>query len=196
MKLVFATNNPHKLKEIQPLLGEQITLVSLNDIGHLNDLPEEQETLEGNASQKAKYVYDHYGLNCFADDTGLEVEALNGMPGVYSARYAGDDKNPQANINKLLKELNGATNRKARFRTVISLIIDGREKRFDGIVNGEIIDYMRGTEGFGYDPIFIPEGYNITFAEMPLDEKNKISHRSRAINKLAEYLLTNYTSLY
>jgi XTP/dITP diphosphohydrolase len=196
MKLVFATNNPHKLKEIQPLLGEQITLVSLNDIGHLNDLPEEQETLEGNASQKAKYVYDHYGLNCFADDTGLEVEALNGMPGVYSARYAGDDKNPQANINKLLKELNGATNRKARFRTVISLIIDGREKRFDGIVNGEIIDYMRGTEGFGYDPIFKPEGYNITFAEMPLDEKNKISHRSRAINKLAEYLLTNYTSLY
>jgi len=193
MKLVFATNNPHKLKEIQPLLGEQINLVSLNDIGHSNDLPEEQETLEGNACQKAKYVYDHYGLNCFADDTGLEVEALNGMPGVYSARYAGDDKNPLANINKLLKELNGATNRKARFRTVISLIIDGREKRFDGIVNGEIIDYMRGSEGFGYDPIFKPEGYNITFAEMPLDEKNKISHRSRAINKLAEYLLTNYT---
>lgn len=192
MKLVFATNNPHKLKEIQPLLGDQITLVSLNDIGHTQDLPEEQETLEGNAYQKAKYVYDHYGLNCFADDTGLEVDSLNGMPGVYSARYAGKEKNPRANIDKLLKELKGAANRKARFRTVISLIIDDSERRFDGVVNGEIINQMRGSEGFGYDPVFMPEGYDITFAEMPLDEKNTISHRSRAIQKLADYLLSNY----
>jgi XTP/dITP diphosphohydrolase len=194
MKLVFATNNPHKLKEIQPLLGDQITLVSLNDIGHTTDLPEEQETLEGNAYQKAKYVYDHYELNCFADDTGLEVEAINGLPGVYSARYAGENKNPQANIDKLLKELNGIENRKARFRTVISLIVDSRERRFEGIVNGKIIEKMRGSEGFGYDPVFQPEGYDITFAEMPLDEKNTISHRSRAINKLADYLLTNFVS--
>jgi XTP/dITP diphosphohydrolase len=192
MKLVFATNNPHKLKEIQPLLGDQITLVSLNDIGHTKDLPEEQETLEGNAYQKAKYVYDHYGLNCFADDTGLEVDSLNGMPGVYSARYAGEEKNPQANIDKLLNELKGAANRKARFRTVISLIIDGSERRFEGIVNGKIINQMRGSEGFGYDPVFMPEGYDVTFAEMPLDEKNTISHRSRAIQKLADYLLSNY----
>ncbi len=194
MKLVFATNNPHKLKEIQPLLGNQITLLSLNDIGHKNDLPEEQETLEGNAFQKAKYVYDHYGLNCFADDTGLEVEAINGLPGVYSARYSGEAKNPQANIDKLLKELNGKTNRKARFRTVISLIIDDSDRRFEGIVNGKIIEQMRGSEGFGYDPVFKPEGYDMTFAEMPLEVKNTISHRSRAIRKLADYLLTNFAS--
>jgi XTP/dITP diphosphohydrolase len=193
MKLVFATNNPHKIKEIQPLLGDQITLLSLKDLGHSGDLPEERDTLEGNANQKAKYVYDHYGLNCFADDTGLEVEALNGLPGVYSARYAGGHKNSQDNIEKLLRELNGKNNRKARFRTVISLIIDGSEKRFDGVVNGNIIDHKRGDEGFGYDPVFQPEGYEITFAEMPLDEKNTISHRSRAINKLANYLLTHIT---
>lgn len=193
MKLVFATNNQHKVKEIQALVGDNVNLLSLKDIGHKGDLPEEQDTLEGNAYQKAKYVFDHYGLNCFADDTGLEVEALNGLPGVYSARYAVNSKNFLNNINKLLAEIKNEQNRKARFRTVISMIINGTEKRFEGVVNGEIIDEMRGKEGFGYDPVFKPEGYEKTFAEMPLEEKNYISHRSKAINKLTNYLLRNHT---
>ncbi|MGM0496533.1 MAG: non-canonical purine NTP diphosphatase [Bacteroidota bacterium] len=193
MKLVFATNNLHKVHEINTLVGDYVTLLSLKDIGCDVDLPEEKDTLEGNAYQKAKYVFDHYGLNCFADDTGLEVDALDGLPGVYSARYAGNAKNPMDNINKLLREMKDKQNRKARFRTVISLIINDTEKRFEGIVDGEIIDDLRGEKGFGYDPVFKPDGYEITFAEMPLDEKNNISHRSKAIKKLTNYLMTNYT---
>lgn len=188
MKLVFATNNQNKVNEIQPLLGEQIKLFSLADINHHEDIPEDQDTLEGNARQKAQYVYHHFGLNCFADDTGLEVEALDGAPGVFSARYAGNSKNSKHNIERLLKEMEGISNRKARFRTVISLIIDGEETRFEGIVNGSIIHEPKGDLGFGYDPVFQPEGYSITFAEMSLDEKNLISHRSRAIQKLTDYL--------
>ena len=188
MKLVFATNNQHKLKELQSILGEQIQLLSLKDIGCEEEIPEEQQTLEGNARQKSMYVFEKFGYSCFADDTGLEIEALNGEPGVYSARYAGEEKNSEANINKALKNLANKTNRKARFRTVISLIINGEEKQFEGIVNGEIINEKRGDEGFGYDPIFQPEGYALTFAEMNLEEKNKISHRGRAVEKLVQYL--------
>ena len=193
MKLVFATNNQYKVQEIKSMVGDSLNLLSLADVGHEGDLPEEKDTLEGNAYQKAKYIYDHYGLNCFADDTGLEVEALNGLPGVYSARYAGNAKDSVANIDKLLRKIKDKQNRRARFRTVISLIINGKEERFEGIVNGEIIDTLRGEEGFGYDPVFKPEGYEATFAEMPLEEKNNISHRSRAIKKLTNYLLYKYT---
>ena len=189
MEIVFATNNQHKLEEIQALLGPEVHLLKLQDIGLSGDLPEEQDTLEGNAYQKAKYVYDHYNVNCFADDTGLEVDALNGAPGVYSARYAGESKSAHDNMDKLLEELAHKSDRRARFRTVISLIINGEERRFDGVVQGSIIKTPRGTEGFGYDPVFRPDGYDVTFAEMPLDEKNKISHRSRAIKKLTHYLL-------
>jgi len=189
MEIVFATNNQNKLEEIQALLGPEIHLLNLKDIGLSGDLPEEQDTLEGNAFQKAKYVYDQYNANCFADDTGLEVDALNGAPGVYSARYAGDRKDAQDNMDKLLEELADKSNRRACFRTVISLLINGEEKRFDGVVQGTIIKNPRGIQGFGYDPVFQPDGYEVTFAEMPLDEKNKISHRSRAIKKLTHYLL-------
>lgn len=193
MELVFATNNQHKVQEIQAVVGDSVNLLSLKDIGHEGDLPEDQDTLEGNAYQKAKYVFDHYGFNCFADDTGLEVEALNGLPGVYSARYAGNSKNSLNNINKLLEEIKDKQNRNARFRTVISLIINGIEKRFEGVVNGEIIDDLRGNKGFGYDPVFKPDNYESTFAEMPLEDKNMISHRSKAIKKLVNYLLRNDT---
>ena len=190
MKLVFATNNQNKVLEIQALINNTVNLLTLKDIGHEGDLPEEQDTLEGNAYQKAKYVFDNYGFNCFADDTGLEVEALDGLPGVYSARYAGNSKNSLNNINKLLEELKDTQNRRARFRTVISLIINDTEKRFEGVVNGEIINELRGDKGFGYDPVFRPDGYESTFAEIPLEDKNMISHRSKAIKKLADYLLT------
>jgi len=188
MKLVFATNNQHKVDEIQPLLGVHINLLSLADINHFEDIPEEQDTLEGNAYQKAHFIYHHYGLNCFADDTGLEVEALGGAPGVFSARYAGNSKNSRHNIEKLLREMEGMNHRTARFRTVISLIIGGEETRFEGIVNGSIIHEPKGDLGFGYDPIFQPSGHSITFAEMPLQEKNLISHRSRAIQQLIDFL--------
>ncbi len=188
MELVFATNNAHKVKEIQSILGDEFRLLSLNDIGCDEDIPEEQETLEGNASQKAFYVYDKYGYNCFADDTGLEIDALNGEPGVYSARYAGEEKSSEANIQKVLTKLAKINNRNARFRTVISLVINGKEVLFEGIVNGEILTEKRGDEGFGYDPVFKPEGKNQSFAEMELSEKNKISHRGRAVQKLVEYL--------
>ncbi len=188
MKLVFATNNKHKLEELQAFLGDHFTLLSLKDINCFDDIPEEQPTLEGNASQKAFYVYNKFGMSCFADDTGLEIEALNGEPGVYSARYAGEDKNSDANMNKALEKLTKINNRKARFRTVISLVIDGEEKQFEGIVNGEILSEKRGSSGFGYDPIFQPEGFNLSFAEMELDDKNKISHRGRAVRKLVDYL--------
>ena len=188
MELVFATNNQHKLKELQSILGEKIHLLSLNDIGCQEEIPEEQLTLEGNARQKSMYIFEKFGHSCFADDTGLEIDALNGEPGVYSARYAGEEKNSEANMNKVLKKLTNETNRKARFRTVISLIINGAEKQFEGIVDGKILYGKKGGAGFGYDPIFQPDGFSLTFAEMKLEEKNKISHRGRAVEKLVKYL--------
>lgn len=188
MELVFATNNKHKLEELQAILGNDIKLLSLKEIGCTEDIPEEQPTLEGNARQKSMYVYKKYGYPCFADDTGLEVEALNGEPGVYSARYAGDEKSSEANMQKVLKKLAAEENRKARFRTVISLIIDGKERQFEGIVEGEILTQKRGNSGFGYDPVFQPAGLKTSFAEMNLSDKNKISHRGRAVEKLVAYL--------
>ena len=188
MKLVFATNNPNKIKELQSILGDKFQILSLKNIGCFDDIPETCNTLEGNASQKSFYVYNKYKINCFADDTGLQIEALNGEPGVYSARYAGSDNNSVANMQKALSKLNGINNRKAFFRTVISLIIDGKETQFEGIVRGNILEAPRGNSGFGYDPIFQPEGYTTTFAEMDLTEKNKISHRGRAVKKLVEFL--------
>lgn len=187
-ELVFATNNPHKLKEVQYLLGNQFNLLSLQDINMVEEIPEDYDTLEENASQKAWHIYNKTKLNCFADDTGLEVDALNGRPGVFSARYAGDGKNPKDNITKLLKELQGVNKRNARFRTVISLIIDGTEYSFEGIVNGVIDETERGVDGFGYDPIFQPNGFALTFAEMDLSQKNLISHRAIAVNQLVDFL--------
>jgi XTP/dITP diphosphohydrolase len=191
MELVFATNNQHKLQELQAILGNEFKLLSLKDIGCIEEIPEEQETLEGNANQKAAFVFNKYGYNCFADDTGLEIEALNGDPGVYSARYAGEEKSAEANMKKVLKKLAKINNRKARFRTVISLIIEGKENQFEGIVNGTILNEKRGGSGFGYDPIFEPEGFTESFAEMELTEKNKISHRGRAVQKLVGFLINS-----
>ena len=189
-KIVFATNNKHKLEEIRLILNEQFEVRSLSDIGCHEDIPEDQQTLEGNALQKAKYVYEHYHVDCFADDTGLEVDALHGEPGVHSARYAeGTDHNSEANMEKLLHKLEGNNQRKARFRTVIALIQGGKITEFEGIVEGEITQQKSGVEGFGYDPIFQPEGYTQTFAELGMDIKNQISHRARAVKKLADYLL-------
>lgn len=189
MKIVFATNNQHKLSEIRSILGDTIEVLSLKDIGCDVDIPETGKTLEENALQKAQYIYDHYHMDCFADDTGLEVDALGGAPGVYSARYAGGEgHDSEANMAKLLHELGDNSNRKARFRTVIALIIDGKVNTFEGIVKGEIIRERRGGEGFGYDPIFQPEGYDKTFAELGMDIKNHISHRAKAVHKLAEFL--------
>ena len=179
MKLVFATNNAHKLEEIKEMLGSQHEIVSLKEIQCHEDIPEEQDTLEGNALQKARYIHEKYGLDCFADDTGLEIKALNNAPGVYSARYAGGEgHDAQANMLKLLHELEGKENRKAQFRTAISLILDGKNYLFEGIIKGEIIKEKRGESGFGYDPVFKPEGYDKTFAELGNDIKNKISHRA------------------
>ncbi len=188
MKLVFATNNPHKLQELRHLLNNSIELLSLNDIGCTDDIPENQETLEGNAAEKSFYIFNKFGLNCFADDTGLEIEALNGEPGVYSARYAGADKIADNNMNLVLQKLAKIKNRKARFRTVISLVIDGREIQFEGVVDGWILEEKRGETGFGYDPIFKPDEADLSFAEMTMDEKSRISHRGRAVQKLVEYL--------
>ena len=189
-KLVFATNNAHKLEEIRAILGDKVGILSLNDINCHADIPETADTLQGNAALKAQYIFENYGLDCFADDTGLEVEALNGAPGIYSARYAdGEGHDSEANMKKLLSEMQDKENRKARFRTVICLIEDGKEHFFEGIVNGSIIRERKGGAGFGYDPIFMPDGYSETFAEMGNDEKNKISHRARAVQKLCEYLL-------
>jgi XTP/dITP diphosphohydrolase len=188
MELVFATANQNKAKEIQSLIPSFIKIRSLNDINCLEEIPETQPTIEGNSSQKAFYVFEKYKVNCFADDTGLEVEALNGKPGVLSARYAGDTKDANANMDKLLLELKGIENRKARFKTVISLVINGEEHLFEGIIDGDILEEKRGGDGFGYDPIFMPIGYQQSFAEMNLVEKNKISHRARATYKLLEYL--------
>lgn len=188
-KLVFATNNAHKLEEVAAILGDKVELLSLNDIGCQTDIPETAETLEGNALLKSSYIYKNYHLDCFADDTGLEVEALNGAPGVYSARYAGGEgHDAQANMLKLLHELDGKENRKAQFRTAISLILDGKEYLFEGVIKGEIIKEKRGDSGFGYDPVFMPEGYDRTFAELGNDIKNQISHRALAIQKLCEFL--------
>ena len=187
-KLVVATNNAHKLEEIAAILGDEMELLSLKDIQCFDDIPETADTLEGNARQKAQYIYNNYGMDCFADDTGLEVEALNGAPGVFSARYAGDGHDSEANMQKLLKELEGKENRKAQFRTAICLIMGGEEHLFEGIVKGEIIGEKRGGSGFGYDPIFVPEGYDLTFAELGNDIKNTISHRARAVEKLCHFL--------
>lgn len=194
MKIVFATNNSHKLEEIRQILGESIEVLSLADINCHDDIPETAPTLEGNAMMKARYVYDKYGTPCFADDTGLEVEALDGAPGVYSARYAGGEgHDSEANMRKLLHELEGKKNRRAQFRTVIALIEqkDGKPvaHTFEGKIEGHISDEKRGTSGFGYDPIFVPEGYEQSFAELGNEIKNKISHRARAVARLAEYLL-------
>lgn len=188
-KLVFATNNAHKLEEIRAILGDKVEILSLNDIDCHADIPETADTLQGNAALKAQYIYENYGLDCFADDTGLEVEALNGAPGIYSARYAGGEgHDSEANMKKLLSEMQDKDNRKARFRTVICLIEGGKEHFFEGIVNGSIIRERKGGAGFGYDPVFMPDGYSETFAEMGNDEKNKISHRAMAVQKLCEYI--------
>ena len=186
--MIFATNNAHKLEEISNILGEKIELLSLKDIGCHADIPETADTLEGNAMLKAEYIYQNYGVDCFADDTGLEVEALDGAPGVFSARYAGDGHNSEANMQKLLQNLQGVANRKAQFRTAICLIMDGKRHLFEGICKGEIIKEKRGAAGFGYDPIFKPEGYEKTFAELGNDIKNKISHRAKAVEMLCKYL--------
>lgn len=191
MKLVFATNNINKVKEVQSILPSHIRLLSLSDIGCTEDIPETSTTIEGNAIQKAEYIQTHYGYDCFADDTGLEVEALDGAPGVYSARYAGDSKDPEANMDKLIQELSEKENRNARFKTVIALYIRGGIKTFSGICKGSITPEKKGREGFGYDPIFLPNGYTKTFAELPLSEKNSISHRGKAVKQLIEQLKTN-----
>lgn len=189
MKLYFATNNIYKLKEVQEVVGDSFQIESMRSLGINEDIPEDQQTLEGNALQKARFLYDRTGESCFADDTGLEVDALNGAPGVYSARYAGDAKNSFDNMALLLKNMSGKQNRKARFRTVIALILDGKEYLFEGVVNGTIAEEPRGTAGFGYDPLFVPDGYSTTFAEMDSEAKNAISHRGRAVEKLAAFLL-------
>ena len=188
MKIVFATHNRHKVEEVQAVLGPSFQLVTAAEAGITAEIPETQPTIEGNASQKARYVYEHTGLNCFADDTGLEVEALDGAPGVYSARYAGEHVSYGDNNALLLKNLDGKSNRRARFRTVISLIVDGREHLFEGTVEGVIATEPHGDGGFGYDPLFIPDGYTTTFAEMSPEAKNGISHRGRAVAKLAAFL--------
>jgi len=187
MKLVFATNNKNKLSEIKLLVPKDIRILSLKDIGCNETLPETSLTLEGNSLQKAKFVYDNYGYNCFADDTGLEVDVLDGAPGVYSARYAGKECIAENNINLLLKNLEGIKNRNAKFRTIISLIIDGEKYKFEGSCLGNITSAKCGKLGFGYDPIFSPEGYNVTFAEMSKVQKGKISHRGKAIEKLVAF---------
>lgn len=186
-KIVFATNNSHKLEELRKLTQGKIEILSLNDINCHDDIPETADTLEGNALIKARWVKERYGYDCFADDTGLEVDALSGAPGVMSARYAGDSHDSQANMKLLLTNLNGITERTARFRTVIALIEGDEETLMDGVVEGIITEEPSGENGFGYDPIFRPEGYEVTFAEMGADEKNKISHRGRAVAKLIEY---------
>ena len=188
MKIVFATNNPNKLKEIQSLIPKEIEIISLKEIGCNEDIPETGDTLEANAFQKAHYIKDNFNYDCFADDTGLEIDELNGDPGVYSARYAGPERNANANMNKVLNELKGKKNRKAQFRTAIALILKGEEHLFEGKVEGYISKDKQGNEGFGYDPIFIPENNIRSFAQMSMQEKGAISHRGRAVKKLVAYL--------
>lgn len=187
-KIIFATGNRNKLREVQQMTGDGYTLLTPADYGITEDIPETSPTIEGNALQKARYIYERTGADCFADDTGLEIEALGGEPGVYSARYAGESKSSEDNINLVLKKMNGTENRKARFITVIALIYGGKEYLFEGVINGTITTERHGTEGFGYDPVFLPDGYDRTFAEMTLEEKNPISHRGRAIAKLIAFL--------
>ncbi len=194
MELVFATNNQHKINEVAPLMPASIKLIGLKQLGFNGDIPETADTLEGNASMKSYFIYNQYNTNCFSDDTGLEIDALNGEPGVYSARYAGEGCSFKDNIMKVLTKLHGVENRKAKFRTVISLIINGKEYLFEGKIEGQIIKEVKGSEGFGYDPIFLPDGYNITFAQMPLEQKNVISHRALAVKKLVDFLY-NYKSI-
>ena len=188
MKLYFATNNLHKVAEVQKILIGDFEILSLKDLGNTIEIPETGDTLEENSRLKVRYLYDTYGLDCFADDTGLEVEALGGAPGVHSARYAGTPGDDRKNVDMLLENLKNAADRNARFRTVITLITDGREKQFEGVVNGKIINERRGNSGFGYDPVFVPNGYVTTFAEMSAEEKNRISHRGISIRKFADFL--------
>lgn len=188
MEIIFATHNQHKTQEARAILGDNWTLKNLHDIGCEEEIPETADTLQGNALQKAQYVVDHFHANCFADDTGLEIEALGGRPGVYSARYAGEHCTYQDNVNKVLEEMQGMTNRKACFKTVVALILNGETYLFEGRVDGKIIETPRGTSGFGYDPVFMPDGYDQTFAEMGDELKNSISHRARAMQKLMEFL--------
>lgn len=190
MQLIFATHNKNKLMEVKSLIPPTINLLSLSDINCLNEIPETGSTIKQNALIKAEFVYQTYNLNCLADDSGLEIEALNGAPGVYSARYAGDSKNDIANIKKVLHQVNGITNRKACFKTVLALIVNEKNYFFEGVVNGQITLEPIGENGFGYDPVFIPEGYNQTFAQMDFETKNKISHRALAVNKLIGFLET------
>ena len=188
MKLVFASNNKNKIQEIQALVSNSIQILSLEEIGCTEDIPETADTIEGNAILKANYVTEKYGYDCFADDTGLEVDALNGAPGVYSARYAGEQKDANDNMDKLLDELKDKSNRKANFKTVIALNLNGKQNLFTGIINGKIIDEKIGTNGFGYDPIFVADGYNKTFAELSMEEKSTISHRGIAVKELILFL--------
>jgi XTP/dITP diphosphohydrolase len=188
-KIVFATNNQHKLQEVKEVLGDAIEIVSLAELNCFDDIPETANTLEGNALIKAEYIYNKFSLNCFADDTGLEVEALDGAPGVYSARYAGEENNAIANMEKLLANMSVQTNKNARFRTVIAYIEQGKIQYFEGMIEGKIATEPKGKAGFGYDPVFIPNGYQQSFAELGADEKNKISHRALAVNKFAQFLL-------
>ena len=188
MKLIFATNNQHKVNEIQPLVGNDFELITLKDAGIDTDIPEPFDSLEENAAHKSKTIYNLTGLNCFSEDTGLEVTSLNGEPGVKSARYSGEDKSFDKNIDKLLNNLDSIKDRSARFRTVISLLIDGKEIQFEGICEGYIIQNRQGNEGFGYDPVFVPSGAEMTFAQMTMEEKNKFSHRRKAVDKLVNYL--------
>ncbi|WP_026956139.1 non-canonical purine NTP diphosphatase [Algoriphagus vanfongensis] len=188
MKICFATNNRKKIEEVKAALGDEFQIVSLEEIGCREELPETGDTLEFNAFQKARYVKDNYGVDCFADDTGLEVEALSGAPGVYSGRYAGEPRSDERNIDKLLENMVGKAKRQARFRTVIALILNGKEYQFDGIAQGEILDQRIGEKGFGYDPVFRPTGYQKSFAELSMEEKNQISHRGKAVRALVEFL--------
>jgi XTP/dITP diphosphohydrolase len=186
--IVFATNNAHKMGEVSTILDSKFELIGLKDIGCFDDIPETMYTIEGNAVQKARYVWDTFGLDCIADDTGLEVEALNGAPGVYSARYAGEECIAENNIQKLLKELDGVQNRRARFKTVAALILDGRVHLFEGVINGRILTEKKGTDGFGYDPVFVPDNCENSFAEMAAEQKNAISHRALAFKAFAEFM--------
>jgi XTP/dITP diphosphohydrolase len=194
MIIVFASNNEHKIKEIKSILGNSFTLLSLSDINIKEDIPEDEPLIEGNALFKARYIHNSTGMNVFADDTGMEIDALNGLPGVHSARFAGENKDSSANIEKVLLMLGRTENRKARFRTVIALIFEKKEYLFEGFITGTITYEKRGNEGFGYDPVFLPDGNNKTFAEMDLAEKNRISHRARAFEKLKEFLYQNTLS--
>jgi XTP/dITP diphosphohydrolase len=193
-KFIFATINKNKIEEVSEIAAGKYKIISPADLGYSNELPETQPTLEGNALQKARFIYDRFGINSFADDTGLEVDALNGEPGVYSARYAGENKSPEENIKKLLSKIADCPNNNARFRTVVVLILEDKEYFFEGKIEGQLIDEPRGTNGFGYDPIFVPEGFDLTFAELPVRIKNKISHRAIAFEKLFHFL-NNYKEL-